>query len=330
VAITQRTIKMLWGRAAARCAFGECQRLLVIDETEADEEALIGEMCHLAADSPDGPRGDAPVPMDRRDDYDNLILLCRNHHAEIDAQPATYTIERLRTLKSEHEKWVRAALPGYDRSRQRDDETYAGYVDEWAQRCDLDRWTAWSSWVLGGGQPRIATERDEALDDLRRWLLTRIWPGRYAALERAFTNFRLVLGDFQNTFREHAEKPDASAEWLITAKFYEISVWDDERYNRLARQFDFHVDLVEDLMLELTRAANLICDEVRAALLPAFPIREGRLSASWGPDSTLGWREAVVQYTEEEVAAEMPYPGLERFKTVRADRDWHFGSGTTA
>src|SRR3954468_11072743 len=128
--ISPKTMKMLWGRAAARCS--QCRIALVVDRTETDNEALIGEMCHMVADKDDGPRGRSPLTPEQRDEYDNLILLCRNHHGEIDAQPKTFTIERLKALKFEHEQWVQATLPDYDQEQQRDDEVCTGYIDEWA------------------------------------------------------------------------------------------------------------------------------------------------------------------------------------------------------
>lgn len=53
--LTQKTLKLLWGRAASRCAI--CKRELVMDETETDDASIVGEACHIVAESPDGPRG---------------------------------------------------------------------------------------------------------------------------------------------------------------------------------------------------------------------------------------------------------------------------------
>jgi hypothetical protein len=71
---------------------------------------LIGEMAHIIADKANGPRGDEAIEEQHLRSYDNLILLCANHHAEIDDDPATYTIEYLRNLKAEHEAWVNLRL----------------------------------------------------------------------------------------------------------------------------------------------------------------------------------------------------------------------------
>jgi hypothetical protein len=110
MAITERTRKILWSRSAGRCAI--CKRELVTDETEADEEAVIGEECHIAAREASGPRGDSPLALEQRDEGNNLILLCRNHHKEIDDQPNTFTVEELRQIKARHLSWVRNSLKG--------------------------------------------------------------------------------------------------------------------------------------------------------------------------------------------------------------------------
>jgi hypothetical protein len=314
---------MIGSRAAAQCRSAAPRSWWI---GQKPTEALIGEMCHMIAESEDGPRGRSPLTSEQRDEYANLILLCRNHHGEIDAQSEAVTVERLKAIKAEHEQWVRESLPGYDRARQQGDEIFASYIDEWARRCDLDGWTGWSSFVLGGDRPQMTVARDHELEALRRWLLGRIWPATYPTLERAFANFRVVLQDFQNTFREHAEKPTPDNDWLLTVKFYQIKEWDEERYKRLGKAYDFHVALVDDLMLELTRAANLICDEVRACIMPTFRLAEGRIMVESGPHlPDGGWRTLAVYYSPEEKGQPMPYPGLEAFKQARFARDRWFG-----
>jgi hypothetical protein len=325
--ISTKTAKMLWGRAAGLCSMPTCRMELVLNETETDDEALIGEMCHMVAEADDGPRGKSPLTRKQRDAYANLILLCRNHHGEIDGQYEAYPVERLQNIKKDHYAWVRSSRPGYDQEKQRDEEIYAGYIDEWAERCDLNNWSAWTGWVFFSGQPGLSVAMDDALLELRRWLLVRIWPGRYPVLEAMLMNFFSVLRDFQETFRKHADRPKPEADILLTKKFYQIEEWDEEKYSRLARRYDYHVDLVQDLMLELTRAANLICDEVRAVLQSSYRMKDGRLSVVSGPHEVLGWRETVVQYSAAERKVSRPYPGLADFLTRRADRDQNYGRG---
>lgn len=87
-----------------------CRRLLTADESMADAPVVLGEMAHIVAESPNGPRGDSPLSIEERNRYGNLMLLCNIHHQLIDDQPATYPVERLHEIKDAHEKWVEATL----------------------------------------------------------------------------------------------------------------------------------------------------------------------------------------------------------------------------
>ena len=325
MSISLKTQKTLWGKAAARCSIPECHRELVENIRETDDPTLVGENCHIVAEKDGGPRSDPTMEVAERNGYANLILLCNIHHKIVDDNEAVWTVNRLKDCKAAHEAWVEQSL-GLDRDRMSDDTLYADYVDEWVRLAHLDDWTVWSSWVLGAGQPQISVELDEDLAALRRWLLGRIWPNRYPSLERAFVNFARVLNDFQSGFHEHLEAGGGGDE-LYTRKFYQIEQWDPPLYSKLVVQYEFHVDIVCDLMLELTRAANLICDEVRRNIAPNFRLVDGNAIVQRGPDTEFRWIEFVPRYSPEEASAPTPYPGLPIFYDERDNRDWVIGSG---
>jgi hypothetical protein len=67
-------------------------------------------MCHIIARNYDGPRGTAQVNSRDLDDYQNLILLCPEHHKIIDLLPQQWTVERLKQVKVKHEEWVEEQL----------------------------------------------------------------------------------------------------------------------------------------------------------------------------------------------------------------------------
>jgi hypothetical protein len=97
-------VKRLWGRAGARCAI--CRSEL----SAVGSEGTIGEMAHIVARSEDGPRGQSPLSPSERDSYFNLVLLCPTHHVQVDNDVATFAVERLLQIKSEHEGWVQRML----------------------------------------------------------------------------------------------------------------------------------------------------------------------------------------------------------------------------
>jgi len=338
--ISLKMHKMLWGRAANRCAFPDCRRELVMDASQADDESLVGDACHIVAQSPTGPRGDSPLTPEQRDKYDNLILLCKVHHKLVDDQSNTYTVQRLLEMKAAHEKWVRESLQEFDAAKQHDDELYAGYVEEWIRRADLDNWLAWTSRILSA-PPSMRITRDKELTALRNWLFSRIWPKRYPELEAAFKNFFHVLQDFNDTFCAHAMKRiDREELWID--RLYQadrcselgpdytqgelVDEGESSRLNGVRRELEFYTDLIQDLMLELTRAANYICDRVRQFIDPTFRLHEGLIPVEFGPFlvSPTGWLTGRQRHNPEYRDKERvlhPYPGLRQFKKDRTKRD---------
>ncbi|UGY17950.1 hypothetical protein HAP48_0011260 [Bradyrhizobium septentrionale] len=90
-------IKRLFAHSGNQCAFPTCNAPIV------DGSIVLGRICHIAAASSDGPRYDASQADDVRNGFDNLILLCPNHHAVIDADLEAYSVERLQKMKRDHE-----------------------------------------------------------------------------------------------------------------------------------------------------------------------------------------------------------------------------------
>lgn len=105
--ITDKTRKKLWAKSGNRCAL--CKAELVGYEGETFNEVIIGEECHIVSGRPSGPRYNIALKTGY-DDYENLLLLCRNHHKIVDEQVNTYTVEQLILLKVTHETWVKETL----------------------------------------------------------------------------------------------------------------------------------------------------------------------------------------------------------------------------
>jgi len=96
-----RDVKRLFSLSGNRCAFPKCECAI------AESGSLVGEICHIKADRPDGPRYDKTQTEDERQGFDNLILMCANHHKVVDDDTDAYTVERLRSMKLAHESNVR-------------------------------------------------------------------------------------------------------------------------------------------------------------------------------------------------------------------------------
>jgi hypothetical protein len=103
MAISDRTRKILWVKAGGRCSI--CRDQLATEETVAGDPSVFGEEAHIFGKSLRGPRGARPPGLDV-DSYENLILLCRKHHKQVDDQINHYTPETLQRIKADHERWV--------------------------------------------------------------------------------------------------------------------------------------------------------------------------------------------------------------------------------
>ena len=112
MAVTQKSMKILWANAAGRCAFPGCQCRLCTNEAAKAAPYTVGEMAHICGEKPGASRYDASQSDKQRDDYANLILLCPNHHTLID-KPETlkkYPVEVLHQMKVDHERYVDGRL----------------------------------------------------------------------------------------------------------------------------------------------------------------------------------------------------------------------------
>src|SRR5215212_9266918 len=106
MAVSRRTAQLLALKSGNRCAKPGCTNRLTEPATAYDAEAIIGQIAHIVSQSDDGPRADPIMPPEERDAVDNLLLLCREHHAVADAQENTYTLDEMRAWKQEHERFV--------------------------------------------------------------------------------------------------------------------------------------------------------------------------------------------------------------------------------
>ncbi len=91
-----------------------CSQTLIEEATAKDPEAVVGRECHIVSGKERGPRYDPEFPQSKVDGIANLLLLCPTHHAIVDAQDSTYTVEDLRTIKEKHERRMRANREGVD------------------------------------------------------------------------------------------------------------------------------------------------------------------------------------------------------------------------
>lgn len=76
---TPQTLRRLFALSQNRCAFEGCTHP-VIDQ----DGGLLAEVCHIEAANQTGQRFNPAQTNEDRRQFENLILLCRNHHRETD------------------------------------------------------------------------------------------------------------------------------------------------------------------------------------------------------------------------------------------------------
>ncbi|MFN0132753.1 MAG: HNH endonuclease signature motif containing protein [Phycisphaerales bacterium] len=107
MAITERDVKILWARAAGHCSAPGCP----IDLTPSlakSGDIVLGEMAHVIGRSPGAARSNPAIGAD--DGYDNLILLCPNHHTIVDKGEADHPPALLKRWKGDWEAEVTRRL----------------------------------------------------------------------------------------------------------------------------------------------------------------------------------------------------------------------------
>jgi len=93
--ISTATIKKLFATSGNLCSFPECTSPIY----DLRDGSIVGEICHIKGEKNGSARFDPNQSEDERRHFDNLILLCRNHHKIIDDNPEKYKSEDLIKFK---------------------------------------------------------------------------------------------------------------------------------------------------------------------------------------------------------------------------------------
>ncbi|GAI21977.1 unnamed protein product [marine sediment metagenome] len=86
--------------------------------------------------------------------------------------------------------------------------------------------------------------------------------------------------------------------------------------------------MVQDLLCELTRAGNYLCDQIRKDIFPSYRINKGMLLVISGPYIDLKFKTHRLEYISRG-RNDCRYLGLRKFMQVRSDRNICFGKGVS-
>jgi hypothetical protein len=93
-------VKTLFALSGNTCAFTGCETKL----TAPGWRRVNADVAHICGENPGAARFDPAMSDAERNGFDNLILVCPNHHRLIvDLEPEAHTVEMLREMKQRHE-----------------------------------------------------------------------------------------------------------------------------------------------------------------------------------------------------------------------------------
>lgn len=107
------TVAMLWSRSGGICAYPECDTPVIKELNGAFH--IVGEIAHIHAISPAGPRANPTLSKAELNDHPNLLLLCAHHHTEIDkfrdAYPPTLLLDWKLVIERRWQQTYAGLLP---------------------------------------------------------------------------------------------------------------------------------------------------------------------------------------------------------------------------
>ena len=99
------TIKRLYSHSGNECAFPNCK-----EKFFGNDNTNLSNIGHIEGAEPNSARYNPTSNDEYRRSYENLILLCPNHHKIVDDNPQTYPVENLRVMKNEHEEDIKSKI----------------------------------------------------------------------------------------------------------------------------------------------------------------------------------------------------------------------------
>jgi hypothetical protein len=106
MSISDKTKRLLLARSGGFCGNPTCNEDLY-PLFENREIINIEELAHIIGQSEDGPRGDDELYLEKRDDFENIILLCPACHTKIDKFSHLFPTATIRNWKKTHEDRIK-------------------------------------------------------------------------------------------------------------------------------------------------------------------------------------------------------------------------------
>lgn len=272
----EHDVKLLWGRAANRCAI--CR--IELSQVASSKAFPLGEQAHIVAESKNGPRGNSILSLAERNSYANIILLCPTHHTIIDKDISSWPVEKLHLKKSNHELWVQNTLSeSADPRLLAEQITVTHVIDSAVELCELEHWKSWTRSTLGPF-PFWPVDMPSKIYEFSQIVYAAIWPARFDDLRRSMQTFSTTLHDAAETFMRHSK---ISRTMYVTDPFYKSGGW-NPNYDEDLQTFKMWVYDCHRKIRTATKAANWFADIVRRDVNPSFFAKSGKFIIFFNDD----------------------------------------------
>ena len=220
MAISTKSIKLLWANAGGRCSFTDCGMRLTVEQAASSAPYILGEMAHIKGENEGSNRYDSSQTDKQRDSYENLILLCPNHHTLIDKieNKNFHTVDILLNMKLNHELKIEDRLSGIKISN----------IEDLKNQIAISLAENHQAWMQYGPLSEVARRNPHSDEIHAVWLSER--------LSTIVPNNRIIVGLLE-THRHLFDKncQPIVSKFIVHAKSYEKWVQDEISYQAVAR-----------------------------------------------------------------------------------------------
>jgi len=302
MAIDDKDIKLLWGNAANRCSMPECRRQLVVRSEDSSSDKIVGEMAHIVGDkdSETSPRGISSLPVEDRNRYKNLILLCAHHHTVIDKDEKNWPVEKLHKIKKEHELWVERLGESVDEELQ----IYHDFIDRVSIAFCLENWERLCDSLF---RQIMDVDFPDGIYQLDFELFRSLLPGKIPDFEVALQNLAKRSRTYLDYYMSDAVIVPGDSRIMNKKRYKYVSYDNWEERDRLVKEYKLWQRNCNMLLNNLVKAINDFSEVVRKHLNPTFFIRKGKFCVHdfmglMGCTLTETWYLPERYFSDEELA----------------------------
>jgi len=271
--ISQKNAKILWARAAGRCSLEECRLELTLEKIE-EGMLTYGEMCHIVGEKTKATRGISPMTAKDRAEYHNLILLCANHHTQIDGDEKKYPIEILHRIKTKHEQWVQESLSA--KKLTATDILYTSLIDFLSTNLKLDEWELF---IANASRNILHGYYIDTFDRMQHKSLEIDLPGKNLEIENAITNLINSYIAFVECFLEFSAIREGGSDFFAADTSYK-KIFPNLNYDYYVARHNLWGRRGFAFLCMYTVRVNEFVKAVRKNMNPYFYITKGNFLVS--------------------------------------------------